>query len=51
MKSSATSLGKKPQNLNPIDYVSVGVIPNHGNVLNYVLIAILVMECILEAFP
>lgn len=51
LKSTAISLGKKSQNLNPIDCGCVGVISNHGHALHYVLIAILVIQCILEAFP
>lgn len=49
LKSSAISLGKKSQKLNSIDNGRVGVIPNHGNALNYVSIAILVIRCIFAA--
>lgn len=57
LKSSAINLEKKKkkesQKLNSIDSGGVGVIPNHGNALNYVSVAILVMQytCILVALP
>lgn len=49
LKSSAISLGKKSQKVNSIDNGRVGAIPNRGNALNYMSIAILVTGCILAA--